>query len=223
MEVNMDIKEAMLERHMVRKYTDKPIPESVVEKLNERVSRNNSANNLCVKLMTNDSNALSAIIKFILAKGVKNYFILAGDADADLEEKLGYVAADLMLYAQTLGLNTWYVGGTFNRRVAKYVESKKVVGIVAVGYGEKQGAPHKSKAAKDVSSVDDETPEWFINGVEASLLAPTALNKQDYIITRDGNKVKIENENGVFTAVNRGLIKYHFELGAGKENFEWMS
>jgi len=218
----MDIKDAMLERHMVRKYTYKPIPESVVEKLNERISRNNGANNLCVKLMTNGSNAVGAIIKFILAKGVKNYFILAGDAVADLEEKLGYVAADLMLYAQTLGLNTWYVGGTFNRRVSKYVKSKKVVGIIVVGYGEKQGTPHKSKAAKDVSSVDDKTPEWFANGVETSLLAPTALNKQDYIITRNGNKVKIENQNGVFTGVNRGLIKYHFELGAGKENFEWM-
>lgn len=33
----MDMKQAMKERHMVRKYTDEPIPEDIVEKLNHRV------------------------------------------------------------------------------------------------------------------------------------------------------------------------------------------
>ena len=33
----MDMKQAMHERHMVRKYLDKPIPVGVVEKLEERV------------------------------------------------------------------------------------------------------------------------------------------------------------------------------------------
>ena len=62
---------------------------------------------------------------------------------------------------------------------------------------------------------------WFKNGVEASLFAPTALNKQDYKIIGTNNRVKIEIDNGIFTGANKGLIKYHFELGAGKENFEW--
>ena len=34
----MTIKEAMKERHMVRKYVDKKIPEDLVSKLNERKS-----------------------------------------------------------------------------------------------------------------------------------------------------------------------------------------
>ena len=33
----MTIKEAMKERHMVRKYVDKKIPEDLVSKLNERI------------------------------------------------------------------------------------------------------------------------------------------------------------------------------------------
>ncbi|MBO4783578.1 MAG: nitroreductase, partial [Lachnospiraceae bacterium] len=37
----MDIKQAMRERHMVRKYMDQPIPEDIVEKLNNRVRENN--------------------------------------------------------------------------------------------------------------------------------------------------------------------------------------
>ena len=47
----MDMKQAMLERHMVRKYTDKAIPEDVVTKLNDRVRENNEQFGLSIKLM----------------------------------------------------------------------------------------------------------------------------------------------------------------------------
>ena len=217
----MTIKEAMKERHMVRKYVDKKIPEDLVSKLNERIEENNKKYDLSIKLMLDNDKAVNSIIKLLLAKGVKNYIILAGNDTDDLAEKLGYSSADIMLYAQTLGLNTWYVGGTFNRGVSKYVPNKKVIGIVAIGYGINNGVAHKSKTLEEVSSYDGTMPEWFKNGILASLLAPTALNKQDFILIGNGNKVKIECNNGIFTGSNVGLIKYHFELGAGKENFEW--
>lgn len=211
----------MQERHMVRKYQDREIPKELVAQVNERIEQNNKKSGLSIKLMINDDKAVNSIIKLFLAKGVKNYFILAGDDSDILAEKLGYASADIMLYAQTIGLNTWYVGGTFNRGVSKYVPNKKVIGIVAIGYGINNGVPHKSKLIGEVSNYNGEMPMWFKNGIEASLLAPTALNKQDYKIIGTDNKVKIEIDNGIFTGANKGLIKYHFELGAGKENFEW--
>ena len=186
----MTIKEAMKERHMVRKYVDKKIPEDLVSKLNERIEENNKKYDLSIKLMLDNDKAVNSIIKLLLAKGVKNYIILAGNDTDDLAEKLGYSSADIMLYAQTLGLNTWYVGGTFNRGVSKYVPNKKVIGIVAIGYGINNGVAHKSKTLEEVSSYDGTMPEWFKNGILASLLAPTALNKQDYRIVGNGNKVK---------------------------------
>lgn len=217
----MDITEAVQKRHRVRKYKDIPLPDKIIEKLNGRIEKNNKLYGLNIKLMTNDEKAIGVIVKFFLAKGVKNYFILAGNEAADLDERLGYCSADLMLYAQTLGLNTWYVGGMFNHEVEQYVKDQKVIGIIAVGYGKTAGVPHKSKCAAEVSRYNGNSPEWFVKGIEASLCAPTALNKQDYFITGKDNCVHIENENGLFTGANRGLIKYHFELGAGKENFEW--
>ena len=217
----MDLKEAMEQRHMVRKYTDKIISDDLIEKISNRIKENNEKYNINMKLMTNNEEAVSAIIKLVLAKGVKNYIILAGDKESNLDEKLGYSGCDIILYAQTLGLNTWWVGGTFNRRVSKFVDNKKVIGIIAIGYGQTQGMPHKSKIVEDVSKYNGDSPEWFLNGIKASLLAPTALNKQDYKIIGNGNKVKIDINNGIFTGANKGLIKYHFELGAGKENFEW--
>lgn len=218
----MDLKEAMKKRHMVRKYINKPISDDLINKINERISMNNKKFNLSMKLMVNNNKGVSSIMKLIMAKGVNNFIILAGDNSANLDERLGYSGADIMLFAQTLGLNTWWVGGTFNRSVSKYVDNKKVTGIIAIGYGETQGVPHKSKIIEDVSKYNGTViPSWFINGVDGALLAPTALNKQNFMIIGDGNKVKIECDNGIFTGSNVGLVKYHFELGAGKENFKW--
>lgn len=217
----MDMKQAMKERHMVRKYTDEPIPEDIVEKLNHRVRENNEQYGLSIKLMTNDDSAVPGVIKLILAKGVNNFFIMAGPDGAD--KLCGYCGADLMLYAQTLGLNTWWVGGTYNRKGAQEkIEGAKPVGIIAVGYGQTQGAPHKTKTAEQVSSYDGEAPQWFKNGIEVALLAPTALAKQAFTIKGKGNKVSISCDNGIFTGVDTGLVKYHFELGAGKDCFEWV-
>ncbi len=218
----MALKEAMHEGHMVRKYTDKELPPDIVQKLNQRIADHNEKNNLAIKLMVNDGGAFHAFLKLILAKGVKNYFIMAGKESSDLDEKLGYSGADLMLYAQTLGLNTWWVGGTFSRKaVAEKAWGRKAVGVVAVGYGKSQGVPHKTKAADEVSEYDGEMPGWFRKGTEAALLAPTALAKQAFHIEVRENQVSFSCDNGIFSGVDTGLVKYHFELGAGKENFTW--
>ena len=153
----MDLKEAMKKRHMVRKYTDKPLSDELIRKINERIEINNKKYNLNMKLMINNNKGVSSIMKLIMAKGVNNFIILAGDVSENLDERLGYSGADIMLYAQTLGLNTWWVGGTFNRSVRKYVDNKNVTGIIAIGFGQTQGVPHKSKSVEEVSKYNGST------------------------------------------------------------------
>lgn len=53
------------------------------------------------------------------------------------------------------------------------------------------------------------------------MCAPTALNKQAYLVTGEGNKVTLTCDSGYFADIDLGIGKYHFEIGAGKENFEW--
>lgn len=174
--------------------------------------------------MTGSSGGLGSMTKLI-SKNVKNYIILAGPDKPNLDEMLGYWGADAMLFAQTIGLNSWWVGGMFNAKgAAKHLSenSLRINGVIAVGYGATQGVPHKSKAAADISSYSGTAPQWFLNGVAALLLAPTALNKQAYHVHGNGNKVTLTCDSGHFAGIDLGIGKYHFETGAGKENFEWV-
>jgi len=221
----MTIKEAIKQRHMVRKYTDKKIPVDLVELLNARIEENNKKYGLNLKLVIGNADGIAGIAKLLLAKEVNNYFVLAGTDTPDLDEKLGYCGADLILYAQTLGLNTWWVGGMYNGNGAKKNlenQNVRVNGVIAVGYGQTQGVQHKMKTAEEISSYNGTAPQWFLDGVEALLHAPTALNKMAFTVQGDGNKVSITCSSGHFAGIDLGIGKYHFEVGAGADNFEWV-
>lgn len=97
----------------------------------------------------------------------------------------------------------------------------RISSVIAVGYGKTQGTRHKSKRPEEISSYAEEEPEWFKAGVDALLHAPTALNRQSYTVKGSGNKVSISYAKGHFAGIDLGIGKYHFETGAGKENFEW--
>lgn len=220
----MTIQEAIRERHTVRRYSDRQIPGELAELLTARMEENNRAYDLAMALVTGNSDGLSGFAKTLMSKGVNNYFILAGKDTPELCEKLGWCGADIMLYAQTLGLNTWWIGGMCS---AKGIEknladsSLRVDGIIVVGYGLTNGTPHKSKTAAEVSRYDGTPPKWFSDGVEALLCAPTALNRQAFKVRGSGRQVSIEYNGGHFAKTDLGIGKYHFEAGAGKENFEW--
>ena len=126
----MDLKEAMEQRHTVRSYIDRPLPSEVIRLLAERIQKNNEAYRLHMQLITENIEAFGPLLRLILAKGVRNYIILSAPAGPTVEERLGYCGADVMLYAQTLGLNSWWVGGTFNKKgVQKNADSAGTVSI----------------------------------------------------------------------------------------------
>ena len=92
--------------------------------------------------------------------------------------------------------------------------------MIALGYGETAGVSHKSKSVQDVSDAH-EMPQWFKKGVEAALLAPTAMNQQKFTFHLDGNEVHAKAGLGFYSKIDLGIVKYHFEAIAGKENFTW--
>lgn len=218
----MTIQEAMSARHMVRKYLDKPLPADVVEQLHARIRANNEKYGLGMKLVTNEDKAIWSFMKLFFARNVNNYLVLSAPDRPGVSETLGYCGIDVALYAQTLGLNSWWVGGTYSKRATGQAAMDSVVtGVIVLGYGAIQGVPHKSKTAVEVSSYEGETPQWFTAGVQAALLAPTAMNKQAFMIRGRDGKVTVTCSNGRYTETDLGIVKYHFEVGAGRENFTW--
>lgn len=221
----MTMKEAMAARHTVRRYTARPLEGETLQRLEERIAQNNQTHGLQLRLVTENAQALPAVIRLTMAKNVRNYIVLAGPPSDTLEESIGWCGADLMLYAQTLGLNSWWIGGTYSRGAAQAAAGLepgvRVLGVLAVGYGQTQGTPHKSKQAGEISAYQGQPPQWFTEGVNALLLAPTALNKQAFAVRGEGNTVTLHCNSGIFSGVDLGIGRYHFELGAGRENFCW--
>lgn len=220
------MKKAMLERHSVRSYKPEPLTPSEVAFLEEEISRINAEGGLHVQLIRNEPKAFSGrLAKYGKFQGVENYLVVAGKADGTLSERAGYYCEQLVLKAQTIGLNTCWVGLSYSRVPDTYVlaEGERIVCYIAIGHGQTQGVGHKVKTAEQVSNAEG-APEWFAKGVEAALLAPTAVNQQKFRLEFQAPRTVVAKR--VFslvgyTKLDLGIVKCHFEIGAGKENFDW--
>ncbi len=195
----------------------------IVDALQAEIAACNRESGLHIQLVTDEPKAFDGFMahygKF---SGVTNYIAMIGKKDG-LDEECGYYGERLVLLAQQLGLNTCWVAMTYSKIKTAFVigEGEKLCVVIALGYGETQGTAHKSKSISEVAKSDGPMPDWFKNGVEAALLAPTAMNQQKFLFTEKDNRVSVKAGLGFYAKVDLGIVKYHFEIGAGKENFTW--
>ncbi|MDO4931451.1 MAG: nitroreductase family protein [Prevotellaceae bacterium] len=227
----MTLQEAIVARHSVRKYIKKPLSEEIVAVLNEKIEECNRIGGLHIQLVTNEPKAFSGIFAYGKFSGVENYIVMIGAKSDDLDKRIGYYGEQLVLLAQTLGLNTCWAGLSYRKVKGTYqiADGEKLACMIALGYGETQGIKRKSKTLSQVSNIDERTPEWFRDGIKAALLAPTAINQQKfyfrYIPADNVTKPQVMATTVFsmvgYTNMDLGIAKLHFELGAGKENFEW--
>ena len=227
----MTILEAISARHSVRKYIDKDIPADIIAALQDKIAECNKVGHLNIQLVLNETRAFTGMLSYGQFSGVKNYFVMVGKKGDNLDERVGYYGEQLVLLAQSLGLNTCWVGLSYRKVPEAYNVGKdeKLVCMIAVGYGETQGVSHKIKTVEQVSNASDITPSWFKRGVEAALLAPTAVNQQKFSFEYVGMKnsrhiVKANKGFSIigYTSMDLGIAKLHFEICVGKENFEWL-
>ena len=227
----MTLEEAIEARHSVRAYKEQPLAENVVKVLEEKIAVLNREGKLHIQLIQNEPKAfLGTMAKYGKFRNVGNYIVMAGQKADDLDERVGYYGEQLVLLAQTLGLNTCWVGLSYSKVSGTYVldEDEKIACYIAIGYGETQGVGHKIKTVEQVSNISDITPLWFKKGVEAALLAPTAVNQQKFsfeYVGTSNNRHQVRAKKGFsmigYTKMDLGIAKYHFEIGAEKENFDW--
>ena len=213
----MTFEEAIKARHSVRAYKAQPLAADIVKVLEKEIEEQNRQGHLHIQLIKSN---------------VTNYLVMAGQKAEDLDERIGYYGEHLVLLAQTLGLNTCWVGLCYSKIPGTYVleEGEVIKAYIAIGYGETQGVGHKIKTVGKASNASDITPSWFRKGVEAALLAPTAVNQQkfffEYVPAKDSKPAQVIAKRSFsligYTQLDLGIAKYHFEVGAGKDNFEWV-
>ena len=238
----MTLQEAIEARHSVRAYKEQPLADETVRVLVDKIAELNQEGRLHMQLILNEPKAFQGTLAGKKAASQREESKTSLDSPEreqartkfksdDLDERVGYYGEQLVLLAQTLGLNTCWVGLSYSKVPGTYVldEGEKIACYIAIGYGETQGVGHKIKTVEQVSNTSDITPLWFKKGVEAALLAPTAVNQQKFsfeYVGTSNNHHQVRAKKGFsmigYTKMDLGIAKYHFEIGAGEVNFEWL-
>jgi len=216
----------MRARHSVRQYLEKPIEEEKLKQLQTLIDECNQKGKLHIQLVTNEPKAFAGgMAKYGKFSGISNYIAMI--CKKGEETTLGYYGELVVLTAQTLGLNTCWVGLSFSNQRDQYQmgPDEHLVCVVSLGYGANQGVQHpQKKTVADVTKTQGAAPDWFVRGAEAALLAPTAVNQQKFeFILHENNRVEAKAKFSLigYAAIDLGIAKCHFEIGAGKENFTW--
>ena len=218
--------EAVKTRHAVRSYTDRKIEGDVLEQLMKTIGECNRESGLNIQLCLNEPGAFTGMMaRYGRFENVRNYIALVGKKSRDFEEKCGYYGQKIALSAAQLGLHTCWVALSYRKGKSAAVvkRGEKLLMVIAVGYGSDSGKPHKGKTVEKLCRMDRALPDWFIKGVQAVQLAPTAMNQQKFYFELEGSKVRASAGTGFYTKTDLGIAKYHFEIGAESGDWEWES
>ena len=216
----MTEKEAIMQRHSVRSYEKREIEPEKVQLIEAKIAELNEAGDLHMQFVKDAGNTYNRIMNRAMGLGSAPSVIACVGKDSDnLEERIGYYGEKLVLYLQQIGLNTCWTG-MFNKKniKAETGSSERLDMAIAVGYGSNQGKPRRSKTVEQVTCGSADKPDWFKNGVEMALLAPTAMNQQKFMIQlNDDGTVEFIDKGGMFSKVDLGIVRCHFEIGAAEE------
>lgn len=209
----MEVMDLIKSRHSVRQYIAREIEEEKKTILDSLIGECNAESGLHIQAAYGEEKCMKAFTSKIMRfKNCTNYLVIAGPkADPELFKKAGYYGEKLVLKIKEIGLESCWVGGTHGKINADVAEDDKFVILIAFGYGENEGKQHKSKPVEKLCNMTENSPEWFKKGIEAAILAPTAVNMQKFYFELKDDKVFLSYPDGAFTAVDAGIVKYHFE------------
>lgn len=212
---NMEILEVMEQRHSVRQYTSQKIEQDIREIIDRLISKCNAESGLHMQALYEEPKCFDSMMahygKF---ENVSNYIAIVGKKED--QEKAGYYGEKLVLKCQELGLNTCWVAMTHGKSKAQINKGEKLLILISLGYGKTQGVSHKSKSVDELCKYD-EKQDWFMKGMEAVCLAPTAMNQQKFLFELKNGNVSAKALFGFYNKIDLGIVKYHFEAVTGKK------
>ena len=230
----MDIIEAIEKRVSCRAYEQRAIEQEIIDTLQGEIERINDESGLNFQLYgpREDGTAIDLSAK-MFAGNPPWYAALVGRDDPVEKEKLGYFGERLVLLAETLGLATCWVAGTYDRESARVqlAEGEVLHSVVPLGYAPakmplkqrmiRSGIRGRSKDQADLyrgPAPLAQAPEWVQACVDAVWKGPSAINEQPVVFTQETPEAPVRAELArVKTGmehIDLGIAKYHFEVVA---------
>jgi len=153
----------------------------------------------------------------------------------DAQEAVGYTGEAAVLEATRRGLGTCWIGGLFApERVADLVgldSDETVSAVCALGNPATMPSAYERtvkvlkrserprKPADQIAPGLESWPEWMRRGVQLASIAPSAVNRQPWRFSREGETMTIsfvgrEAQHSVSKRLDCGIGMLHFEIGA---------
>ncbi len=220
----LELMDAIEKRHSVRNFTDRPLEGETARALQEWVDQCSYESGLHLQLVTNEPEAFSGMMaRYGSFHNVRNYLVLAGVPGKGFEERCGYYGEKILLRAVQLGLCGCWAAMTYSKKhcAAWLAPGEKLCCVIALGYGMTEGVSHRSKPLEKLYRTKERAPAWFMRGVQAAQLAPTAMNRQQFMLSLEDGEVRARALPGPYAKIDLGIVKYHFEAAAGREGWRW--
>ena len=130
----MEPMELMRARHSVRKYTDRKIEPEKAAQLQAEIEAINQESGLFFALVTENEEVFKANQpSYGSFSGCRNCLLLFGGRSS--AEQVGYYGERLVLFAQSLGLNTCWCALTFEKKAVPVKAHRSIAGLVPAGRG----------------------------------------------------------------------------------------
>lgn len=229
------LQQAIPLRKSRRSYLVTAISDSDFEKLGSLVQKYNKESGLTMEVVKDAANAFAGLRKsYGMFKNVRTLLVMKGkEDDIDLLEKCGFYGEHIVLEVVLMGLGTCWVGGTFDRSnpVLNIQANEKLVCVVTIGNTTEESSlkekllrnmSHgKTKPLEHFYTSDTTPPAWFMEGIQAVQVAPSAVNRQNYLFTYKNNTAEASTDHSrPSDMIDLGIAKAHFVIAAGG-TFEW--
>lgn len=230
----MDVIEAIERRVSCRAYEQRDIGRETIDELRGQVERINDESGLSFQLYgpRDNGTALDLSAK-MFAGNPPWYAALVGREDPIEKEKLGYYGERLVLLAETLGLSTCWVAGTYDRDHTRVelAEGEVLQSVVPLGFAPakmplkqrtiRAGIRSRSKDLADLYRGPvalGQAPEWIQACIDAVWKGPSAINEQPVVFAQDAPDAPVRAElvrvKSGMEHIDLGIAKYHFEIVA---------
>lgn len=231
---------AIFQRHSRRRFNDRMLPEELINDLSQFSE--------CLEAQITGARAVvvtdnpekvfkGAVGSYGKIKGAPAYVAFIGDmSDPHVYEKVGYLGEYFILEATAQGIGTCWIGGFFKPDVVqeqiKIGDREQVLAVSPLGFVKEEhtfeeklmsglAQSHKRKPLGSLLLTHSQEPlaDWITSGLEAARLAPSAVNRQPWRFSIEGNSVKIsiDNNRNTFHISKRldcGIVMAHLEIAA---------